>query len=56
VRFPNVMGCTHDIVKIREMVESSKRKGLLNAQSPELIIQDTGGNEFGELDELWQIG
>jgi hypothetical protein len=55
VRFPNIMGCTHDIEKIREMVKSSQRKGLLTAQSPELIMSDRGGNEHGEVEEHWRV-
>lgn len=55
VRFPNIMGCTHDIEKIREMVTTSRRKGLLTAQSPELVRGGDGETRTGEVDEHWHI-
>lgn len=51
VRFPNLRGCQHDVDKIREMVETSDRKGLLNARSPELAVG--GDTKTGETDKHW---
>jgi hypothetical protein len=54
VRFPNLRGCQYDVDKIREMVQGSNRKGLLTAQSPEMIVEE-GSKVPSETDEHWLI-
>lgn len=55
VRFPNVMGCPHDIEKIAKMIKESHRKGVLEGKSPEILLgndqMDLGSK--GDMDVAW---